>query len=251
MAWFLLCAHRTLGPSEIAQRKEQAVALLLVVPLFGPPAAGKTTLTMVLGRQDGRRVFRLREHVPREVLSATAGSSEQLGWIDDHIVEAALRDYFRRVADDPDAHTVLMDNFPGSAKQVGQFLSVLEEFDPLSRVEAVEVHTDSRTLKQRAQNRKVCHRCERDPISDPRLPAIPKPDDIWACSRCDGVLHPRRGDSPRLLRARSQRYQNAAIGIRTAFADWGIDVTDLDTTTTIDGASNLLSPLLISRSPVQ
>ncbi|WP_458688767.1 ATP-binding protein [Nocardia tengchongensis] len=226
------------------------MALLLVVPLFGPPAAGKTTLTMVLGREDGRRVFRLREHVPPEVLSATAGSSERLGWIDDRTVESALRDYFQGVADDPGAHTVLMDNFPGTANQVGQLLSVLEESDPPSRVEAVEVHTDARTLRQRAQNRKVCHRCERDPISDPRLPAIPKPDDIWTCSRCEGVLHPRRGDSPRLLRARSQRYQNSAAGIRAAFADSGVDVTELDTTTTIQGTVNLLAPLLISRSPV-
>ncbi|GAB4588983.1 AAA family ATPase [Nocardia sp. IFM 10818] len=227
------------------------MALLLVVPLFGPPAAGKTTLTMVLGGEDGRRVFRLREHVPHTVLSATAGSSERLGWIDDPTVEAALRDYFQGVFGDPEAHTVLMDNFPGSADQVGQLLSVLEEFDPPCRVEAVEVHTDARTLKQRAQNRKVCHRCERDPISDPRLPAIPKADDIWSCSRCDGVLHPRRGDSPRLSRARHQRYQNAAVGIRTAFVERGVEVTNLDTTTTIEGAANLLAPLLISRSAVQ
>ncbi|MGW4240930.1 hypothetical protein [Nocardia sp. NPDC004722] len=227
------------------------MALSLVVPLFGPPAAGKTTLTMVLGGEDGRRVFRLREHVPHEVLSATAGSLDQLGWIDDRIVESALRDYFQGVVDDPSAHTVLMDNFPGSADQVGQLLSVLEEFDPPCHVEAVEVHTDAKTLKQRAQNRKVCHSCERDPISDPRLPAIPQPDDIWKCSRCQGVLHPRRGDSPRLLKARTQRYQNSAVGIRATFADWGVEITDLDTTTTIEGAADLLAPLLISRSPVQ
>lgn len=227
------------------------MGLLLVVSLFGPPAAGKTTLTMVLGAEQGRRVFRLREHVAQEVLSATATDSQRLGWIDEQTVESALRDYFRKVSEDPDAHTVLLDNFPGSAVQVDQLLSVLGEFDPPCHIEAIEVLTDARTLKQRAQCRKVCHRCERDPISDPRLPVIPRPDDAWACSRCNGLLHPRRGDSPRLLRARGQRYQNAAGGIRASFADSGIDVTQLDTTTTIEGAANLLAPLLISRSAVR
>lgn len=108
--------------------------------------------------------------------------------------------------------------------------------------------TDAKTLQQRAKNRKVCHRCEPDPIGDPRLPAIPSADDPWACARCGGLLHPRRGDAPRLLKARIRRYQHAAEGIRAAFADSGVPVTQLDTTTSINGAANLLAPLLISRS---
>ncbi|WP_228791205.1 AAA family ATPase [Nocardia puris] len=223
----------------------------MVVPLIGPPAAGKTTLAMVLGSEPGRRIFRLREHVPRQVLSATATDSQRLGWIDEDTVETALRGYFTRVYEDPDVHTVLMDNFPGSASQVDQLVSVLREFAPPYHIEAIEVVTDAKTLKQRAHNRKVCHRCERDPISDPRLPAIPKPSDPWACAQCGGLLHPRRGDSPRLLKARIQRYQNAAGAIRSGFADSGIPVTQLDTTTTITGAADLLAPLLISRSAVQ
>ena len=227
------------------------MGLSLVVPLFGPPAAGKTTLTMLLGEGQGRRVFRLREHVPHEVLSKTASDSQRLGWIDDRIVEAGLRHYLRTVFNDPDANTVLLDNFPGSADQVALLLSVLRKLEPACRVEAIEVHTDMRTLKQRAQNRKVCHRCERDPISDPRLPAIPRPGNAWACSRCGGLLHPRRGDSPRLLKARSKRYQNVAAGIRAGFTAAGVEVTCLDTTTTIEGAAKLLAPLLISGSPVR
>ncbi|WP_433662478.1 hypothetical protein ACQPW1_10185 [Nocardia sp. CA-128927] len=227
------------------------MGLLLVVPLFGPPAAGKTTLTMVLGKEPGRRVFRLREHVPHEVLSATASDSKQLGWIDERTVESAVRGYLREVHDDPDVHTVLLDNFPGEASQVDQLLLVLGELDPPCHVEAIEVHTDIKTLKQRAKNRKVCHRCEQDPISDPRLPAIPQTGDPWACSNCGNLLHPRRGDSPRLLRQRDQRYRNAAVGIRDAFSNAGIEVTSLDTTTTIEGAAGLLAPLLNSWSVPQ
>lgn len=226
------------------------MTLSLVVPVFGPPAAGKTTLTMRLGSSSGRRIFRLREHVPQEVLAATATSSERLGWIDELTVAEALKRYFADPSSDPAVHTVLLDNFPGSGSQVAQLLTTLWMLEPTPHIEAIEVVTDIRTLKQRARNRKVCHRCERDPIHDPRLPAVPSAEDSWQCARCGGLLHPRRGDSPRLFKARLQRYHQTAEGIRAGFTDSGIAVTQLDTTNTIDGAANLLAPLLISRSSV-
>lgn len=222
------------------------MALSLVVPIFGPPAAGKTTLTMRLGSAPGRHVFRLREHVSHEILEATAVRPEQLGWIDDFTVASALRSYFDTANADPDVHTILLDNFPGSASQVEQLLATVWALTPC-HIEAIEVVTDLKTLKQRARNRKVCHQCERDPINDPRLPAIPSDDDPWQCDRCGGILHPRRGDSPRLYRARMFRYHQAAAGIRAGFTAADITVTQLDTTNTIDGAANLLAPLLISR----
>ncbi|GAB2689574.1 adenylate kinase family protein [Nocardia thraciensis] len=224
------------------------MALSLVVPIFGPPAAGKTTLTLRLGSSPGRAIFRLREHVPKEVLAATATSSERLGWIDEFTVAEALRSYFEAAQANPNIHTVLLDNFPGSASQVDQLLSTLSALTTPCRVEAIEVVTHVKTLEQRAKNRKVCHRCERDPISDPRLPAIPSSQDPWQCSHCGGLLHPRRGDSPRLLKARMLRYHQTAAGIRAAFANWDLAVTQLDTTNTIDGAAELLAPLPISRS---
>ncbi|MFI6168946.1 hypothetical protein ACIBCN_19355 [Nocardia sp. NPDC051052] len=224
------------------------MALSLVVPIFGPPAAGKTTLTLRLGQAPGRQIFRLREHVSKEVLAATATSSERLGWIDEFTVAEALRSYFEAAHENPDVHTVLLDNFPGSASQVDQLLTTLWTLTPPCYIEPIEVVTDIKTLKQRAKTRKVCHRCERDPISDPRLPAIPSSQDPWQCAHCGGLLHPRRGDSPRLLKARLQRYHQTAAGIRAGFTDSGIAVTQLDTTNTIDGAADLLAPLLISRS---
>lgn len=226
------------------------MAVSLVVPIFGPPAAGKTTLTLKLGLSPGRTVFRLREHVPKEVLAATATDSARLGWIDEFTVADALRTYFTRVQADPAVHTVLLDNFPGSGSQVSQLLATVWPLRPAVQIEPVEIVTDARTLKQRARSRKVCHRCERDPIHDPRLPAVPAQHDAWMCGRCAGLLHPRRGDSPQLFKARLHRYHQAADGIRTSFATSGLTVTQLDTTNTIGDAADLLAPLLISRSPV-
>ena len=94
------------------------MALSLVVPVIGPPAAGKTTLIAQLGQEPGRAFFRLREHVPKDVLAATATSADCLGWIDEFTVADALHQYFEVIVNDPAVHTVLMDNFPGSASQV-------------------------------------------------------------------------------------------------------------------------------------
>ncbi|WP_280352110.1 hypothetical protein [Nocardia abscessus] len=226
------------------------MALSLVVPIFGPPAAGKTTLTLHLEAPPGRRIFRLREHVPTDVLAATATSSERLGWIDEFTVEEALGRYFAQAHVASDVHTVLLDNFPGSGSQVTQLITTLWELTPPPHIDPVEVVTDMKTLKQRARNRKVCHRCERDPIHDPRLPAVANRADPWQCARCGGLLHPRRGDSPRLFKARLHRYHQTAATIRASFESFGLPVTQLDTTNTIDGAANLLAPLLISRSPI-
>ncbi|MGV9679334.1 hypothetical protein ACWDSJ_28985 [Nocardia sp. NPDC003482] len=226
------------------------MALSLVVPIFGPPAAGKTTLTLHLARSPGRRVFRLREHVPTDVLATTATSSERLGWIDEFTVGEALRTYFAGAQQDSNTHTVLLDNFPGSGAQVDQLLSTLLMLEPTPHIEPIEIVTDEKTLRQRARNRKVCHQCERDPIHDPRLPAIPREGDPWECAVCGGLLHPRRGDSPRLFKARLHRYHQTAAGIRNGFESSGLAVTQLDTTNTIDGAATLLAPLLISRSPI-
>jgi adenylate kinase len=224
------------------------VALSLVVPVIGPPAAGKTTLIAQFGREPGRAIFRLREHVPKDVLAATATSAVCLGWIDEFTVADALHRYFEVIVNDPTVHTVLLDNFPGSASQVDQLLATLWAVTPPCHIEVVEVVTDTKVLKARARIRKVCHRCERDPISDPRVPAVASAHDPWQCAACGDLLHPRRGDSPSLFKARMQRYQRAADGIRDGFTSAGVTVSQLDTSDQLDGAVKLLSPLLVSRS---
>lgn len=226
------------------------MALSLAVALFGPPAVGKTTLTMALGQEPGRQVFRLREHVPKDILAATATSAERLGWIDDSMVVLALSRYIENVNSDGRTHTVLLDNFPGSGKQVHSFLITLHTLAPHIQVEAVELVADSKTLNKRARDRRVCHRCERDPISDPRMPATPSNRDPWRCSRCGSVLHPRRGDAPSLLRARTQRYRQTAQDIRDAFASAGVPVSQLDSNNSPEHTAQLLSPLLTARSPL-
>lgn len=224
------------------------MALTVAIPVFGPPAAGKTTLTAALGALPGRAVFRLREHVPETILAATATSAERLGWIDDFTVVTALRGYIEATASSSAAHTVLFDNFPGSGAQVRFFLTVLEQHAPGCAVRAVELAADTTTLYRRAFQRRVCHRCERDPIRDPRLPAVPSADDAQRCARCGGILHPRRGDAPRLLRARLNRYRQTADGIREAFTAAGVPVTQLDGGASADQTAEAMTVLLTRSS---
>jgi adenylate kinase len=200
-----------------------------VVAVIGPPAVGKTTLTMRLAELPGCHVFRLREHVPEIILAATATSAERLGWIDDVTIARALRAYFEQVTAEASARTVLLDNFPGSGTQVRLLLGVLRRLAPGCVVQAVELLAAGPVREQRVLGRRVCHQCERDPIRDPRIPATAKPDDPNHCARCGGVLHPRRGDAPRLFALRTQRYDEQASDIRVAYGEAGIQVVQFDT----------------------
>jgi adenylate kinase len=219
-----------------------------VIAVIGPPAAGKTALTVQLAEQPGCQVFRLREHVPDTILAATASSAERLGWIDDLTVIRALRAYIGTVMFEGTTHTVLLDNFPGSSIQVELLFGTLRRLAPTCAVRPVELVADRAVREQRVRDRRVCHRCEHDPIHDPRLPALANPSDPHHCARCGSVLHPRRGDAPRLLAARKRRYEAEAIGIRAAFADADAELVRLESSRPIAALAADLSPLLATRS---
>jgi len=214
------------------------------VAVIGPPAVGKTALTLLLGQLPGRQVFRLREYVPETILAATATSAEQLGWIDDLTVTMALRAYLDSVVTDCTVHTVLLDNFPGSAQQVRLFLSIIRKLAPTCAIHPVELVADPATLNRRTRERRVCHQCERDPIHDPRLPAVANPANRQRCARCNNVLHPRRGDAPRIFAARMERYRQSADGIREAFASAGVPVLQLESSGPPEQIANELITLL-------
>jgi adenylate kinase family enzyme len=219
-----------------------------IIAVVGPPAVGKTTLTMRLGENPGCSVFRLREHVPEVMLAAAAANSDRTDWIDDVTVARALRAYTVQVIGDESVHTVLLDNFPGSGTQVGLLLGILARLAPGCAVTAAELIADERVRLARVRARRVCHTCEHDPVHDPRLPAQAAPGDPWRCARCGGTLHPRRGDAPRLFTARTARFAQEAIGLRQALAEAGIDVLRLDASREITDLTAELSHLISTRS---
>lgn len=216
--------------------------------IIGPPASGKTTLTMRLGIMPGCDVFRLREHVSETMLAATATSAERLGWLGDLTVTRALQGYIEAVIRREAVHTMLLDNFPGSDTQARLLVSLLRKLAPACVMHVVELVADQAVLHRRVQTRRVCGHCERDPIHDPRLPAQASPTDPRRCARCNSILHPRRGDAPRLLRARIQRYACASASIRAAFTEAGIEVLQRDARRPPEQTIADLSVLLATRS---
>jgi adenylate kinase len=216
-----------------------------VVAVIGPPAVGKTTLTMRLAELPGVEIFRLREHVPEVILAATATSADRVGWIDDLTVTRALRGYVERIVTEGTVHTVLLDNFPGTGTQVQVLLTVLGRIAPTCVVQAVELLASHNVRELRVLGRRVCHECERDPIHDPRIPAQASQDDPERCARCGGLLHPRRGDAPRLLALRTRRYEDEAVGIRAAFEAAGVEVVLLDSDRPVEVLADEVAGLLI------
>jgi adenylate kinase len=219
-----------------------------VVAVVGPPAVGKTTLTMRLAELPGCEVFRLRDHVPGEILAATATDAQRIGWIDDLTVARALRDYFERAISDATLRTVLLDNFPGSGTQVWLLLSILYWLVPGCAVHAVELLASDEVREHRVLGRRVCHQCEQDPIHDPRIPASASQEDPERCARCGGLLHPRRGDAPRLFALRTQRYEDEAVGIRASLAEAGIEVVRLDSDRRVTALVSAIGELLTGRN---
>jgi adenylate kinase family enzyme len=217
-----------------------------LVAVIGPPAVGKTTLTMQLADLPEVQVFRLREHVPEVILAATATSAERLGWIDDVTIARALRTYFERIVSDASVHSVLLDNFPGSGSQVRLLLGVLRRLAPGCGVQTVELAAAWQVRERRVLGRRVCHQCEQDPIHDPRIPAAGSPSAPQHCARCGGILHPRRGDAPRLFALRTQRYEDQAVAIRAAYAEAGIEVVRLDSGRPLGELAENLAALLAS-----
>jgi adenylate kinase len=198
--------------------------LTRAISLIGLPAAGKSALALRLGQEPGYAVFRLREHVPQAVLAATATDAVRLGWIDDFTVMTSVHGYVEQVTREHAVHTILLDNFPGTETQVSLFLSLMRQLAPGCTVAAVELTAQEFTLRQRSRARRVCGYCERDPLCDPRLPAVASTSDPRRCARCDHLLTARYGDDPSVYHVRMRRYQELSDGIRRAFAHAGIPV---------------------------
>lgn len=224
------------------------MGLSIVVPILGPPAAGKTTLAIALGADPSRRLFRLREQVPAGVLAATTSAADRLGWIDDSVVAPVVRSYLEEAAEKGDVAAVLMGNFPGTGGQTQLLIEAVVDIAPRCALEPVELLLDDRTRRRRAKRRRVCQSCEKDPMFDPRMPAEATAPHSWTCARCGSLLHPRRGDAPSLFAARNRRHQDSTDAIRTTFTNAGYPVSTLNANQPPSEMARLLGALLNHRS---
>src|SRR5262249_10488522 len=148
-------------------------------------------------------------------------------WINDATITTVVRRYLLSTVAAAETYTILLDNFPGSAIQARLLHHIVTQIAPTCLIHAVELMVEPTALMSRAASRRVCDQCERDPLHDPRLPAVANPIDPGRCARCNGILQARKGDSPSLLKIRMQRYNQAAVGIRNMFRQLGVGVMQL------------------------
>lgn len=217
--------------------------LTQAISLIGPPAAGKSALALRLGLEPGYAVFRLREHVPQAVLAATATDAVRLGWIDDFTVMTSVHGYVERITRERATRTILLDNFPGTETQVSLFLSLMRQLAPDCTVAAAELTAQEFVLRQRSGARRVCGYCERDPLCDPRLPAVASAADPRRCARCDHQLAVRHGDDPSVYHVRMRRYGELSGGIRRAYAHAGVPVPLLSSDGSLDRTAEQFTAL--------
>jgi len=220
--------------------------LARVVAVLGPAAAGKTSLTRLIGQRQGYDAFRLREHV-RESSEATISDPMRPGWFDDYTALSSVHAYLEEMVRQGIVHTVLMDNFPGTSTQVGLFMSLVRQLAPTASVAAVELVAEDRVLWSRASARRVCQSCEQDPADDPHLPAVARYGESALCARCGQQLTQRVDDSFDAHLDRLRRYHNLADGVRSTFTLTGIRIAQLNGGDTLQAVERQFMFLLNSQ----
>ncbi len=188
------------------------------VAVVGPPAVGKSTVTVALADRIGARVFRLREFA-HEFRSRPAADQrlfdtcDSLGWLPEETVFLLLQAAFVG-GQFPARDIVVLENFPGSLTQLLLLTAIAEQLRaPLTLIELTAADT---VAAARARTRRVCPACEPDLRGDPHRPARPATRELDRCDSCGGGLLPRRSDEPQCFAARLARFRRRIPAIRRA-----------------------------------
>jgi adenylate kinase family enzyme len=206
--------------------------------VLGPPGSGKSALTNALSRSPDILVFRLRDFcLTQERRDPTLAGQlrnrpDPSGWLDDVAVGEVLAKAFREQwFPSRTARVVLLENFPGNARQVELLLGVLTRGDDLcQRLSAIVLLAPEAILRERVGRRRVCPTCEPDPHGDPHRPAVPAASRPDRCAACGAQLAVRRGDAPDVFACRLARFRKYIPSIRLALAAHGLQVRRVDAT---------------------
>jgi adenylate kinase family enzyme len=205
-----------------------------LLALIGPPASGKSSLAEALAQEHGHGLFRLRESAWRArpeisgLEEALLHSPDPLGWIDDEYVRAVLdRELGPMLASE---RPVVLESFPGTANQVNLLLGTMAaaRLGP-ANLRVAELRASDRTLRKRADHRRVCLTCEQDERGDPHRPAKGR----RRCRSCGGPLIRRLSDTEAAFERRSRRFNANIPAIGDALATHGVAITPLDATRSI------------------
>lgn len=191
----------------------------LYISLLGPPNVGKSTLTSALSVHLGAAVIRPRDAIQQAIAMQPYVAElfipvDDLGWASDYALAYAVRNAIAALP--RKVKIVILENLPWDALQLLDLVHMIVRTSSELAVLLIDAPDD--VLLQRANRRRVCQTCERDPRRDPRRPATPAADDSERCGICGGPLTVRLDDSPEILTRRLERSREYLMEI-TRYAD--------------------------------
>ena len=221
----------------------------MIIPVIGPPAAGKSTLVTALLASHGGRVFRMRDYARRQaeqdpgLAAAIEATVDELGWFSEEVAMRLLEEAVGQSAAAVSDSQMYLENYPGGACEADH-LARMGRRGPAAVVEAVELVVPDAEVNLRSRRRRVCAVCE----PDLHRPAEAHAGSANVCARCGSRLQGRAADSPSVFSARLARYRDRIDGIRRAFSASDVRLhripADGDPGACLDAACRSLARLL-------
>jgi len=202
----LLCSLVLIG-----EQPEEECLCPCIIALYGPRGSGRAILAM-----------RLREKFSFPNLSIASLVTNHL--IEESPIGRNARDYDTSANDFPEdfplkilcerlllpdcSQGILLEDFP---KTVEQAKILASKLSTKFRFLAIIIQPDNEWLAQRVQNRLVCRMCGKvyDDVDSKKN----------TCDICSGLLQRRPDDSPDVVKARVQTYQETTQPVLSYFND--------------------------------
>ncbi|MGH3903765.1 MAG: AAA family ATPase [Pseudonocardiaceae bacterium] len=196
-------AHVVTDEALVPRRRAGSAMVGSLVAVIGPPGAGKTTVVGALAQSRRLPVFRLREAVVAytDMLADLEPTTDLLGWVGVQALQRILRAAFIDGRFNTGVGPVLLDNFPGTARQLHRLAEIAAVTG--RRVAILELRADEATVAVRVAARRICPTCS----PNRHAAVIASATDPHRCAQCDGQLARRDSDIPTRHALRLARYR--------------------------------------------
>ncbi|MFW6026147.1 MAG: adenylate kinase family protein [Candidatus Woesearchaeota archaeon] len=196
--------------------------------LFGPPGAGKGTVSELLSNYDFFHIS------PGDIFRKELDEETDLGkelnkymskgeLVPDKLVDKVIFNYVEKYKD----KKLDFDGFPRTVKQ----LKELEKRYPIDKVLVLEVNDE--TIIERLSKRRVCPNCGRTYHLITK-----KPKNEGICDNCGHKLIHRKDDKPETIQNRLDQYNENTIPVLKEYKKLGKEIITIDAEKSIEEVLN-------------